>query len=445
MKPCTSLSFLLALVSTTRAHIAITWPLPFRAAYNPNSVPAQIDYSITSPLNADGSNFPCKGYQVDMGTPAGASVATWDAGSQYNYSTGSGALHGGGSCQIALSYDKGTSFTVIHSYIGSCPIAFGQQFNFNVPSDAPAGNAMFAWVWYNVIGNREIYMDCASVTINAGSKRDAPSTAFKDRPSLFVANLNNGCTTVEGKEVVYPNPGPDVTKNQTVADDSGSFTGTCQPVKGIGAGADTAGSSSGSGSSAAASSPAAASVTSASSPATPASATTPLESATTPVASPVVAGSATTLATVYTTTAAASSSSAEATPTASAGAGSTGTSSGSGNSTSGGLTVNEDGECGGTFTCEGSIHGPCCSQWGWCGSTADYCATGCQAGFGQCGSSLNTTTPASSGSAPAPISASASVPVLVSATTPAGSSVTPVPDTVAASEPSDGVFTTALV
>jgi hypothetical protein len=26
----------------------------------------------------------------------------------------------------------------------------------------------------------------------------------------------------------------------------------------------------------------------------------------------------------------------------------------------------------------------CCSQWGYCGSTSDYCGTGCQSAFGKC-------------------------------------------------------------
>ncbi|KAH8816052.1 carbohydrate-binding module family 18 protein [Xylogone sp. PMI_703] len=449
MKFCAAASLLLTFVSTASAHIAITWPLPFRASYNPNSDPSKIDYSITSPLNADGSNFPCKGYQVDMGTPAGASVVTWEAGSQYNFSTGSGALHGGGSCQIALSYDQGKSFTVIHSYIGSCPIEAGQQFNFNVPSDAPTGSAMFAWVWYNMIGNREIYMDCASVTISGGSsKRDTPSTSFKDRPSLFVANLGNGCTTVEGKEVEYPNPGPDVTTKKAAADDSNSFTGTCQPVKGIGAGADTPSSGSGSSgssggaASSAASSPAAPATSAAGAAGAASSSATTSMAATTSAAPPVTMSSST-FATVYKTT----SSAAVASASPATGAGSTGTSSSSGSSSSGsssssGLSTTEDGQCSGAHTCEGSVHGPCCSQWGWCGSTADYCGTGCQAGFGQCGSFLNTTTPAESGSAAGSGSspAASSMPVAVSSS--ASVIATPAPDATAALP--GGVFVTNL-
>jgi hypothetical protein len=232
-----------AIGSTVNAHMSLEWPYAFRATNNPNVPQADIDYSITSPLNADGSNFPCKGYQVDMGTPAGASVVTWSAGGAYNFSVQGGATHGGGSCQIALSYDNATSFTVIHSYEGSCPLSSGEAFQFTLPEDAPTGGSMFAWVWYNEIGDREIYMDCASITIAAGTGT-APATAFADRPDLFVANLGNGCTTVEGKEVQYPDPGPsaDVTIKDSVADDSGSYTGTCAPVKGIGGGSGAASS-----------------------------------------------------------------------------------------------------------------------------------------------------------------------------------------------------------
>ncbi|CAG8653463.1 997_t:CDS:2 [Ambispora gerdemannii] len=36
--------------------------------------------------------------------------------------------------------------------------------------------------------------------------------------------------------------------------------------------------------------------------------------------------------------------------------------------------------------------GQCCSQWSWCGTTSDYCAAGCQSGFGKCNSDSTTTT-----------------------------------------------------
>jgi hypothetical protein len=45
--------------------------------------------------------------------------------------------------------------------------------------------------------------------------------------------------------------------------------------------------------------------------------------------------------------------------------------------------VSTDGSCG-TTTCAGSAFGNCCSQYGWCGSTADHCGTGCQSASGTC-------------------------------------------------------------
>jgi hypothetical protein len=46
--------------------------------------------------------------------------------------------------------------------------------------------------------------------------------------------------------------------------------------------------------------------------------------------------------------------------------------------------VSVDGSCGSGVTCLGSSFGDCCSAYGWCGSTAAFCATGCQSGFGKC-------------------------------------------------------------
>ncbi|QSZ30312.1 hypothetical protein DSL72_004834 [Monilinia vaccinii-corymbosi] len=234
----------LLFASAIDAHLSLTYPAPFRSKNNPYAVESQIDYSITSPLDPSGGNFPCK--YNDMGTPGGKSVATWAAGAKANWTIGEGALHSGGSCQVALSYDSGKSFRVIHSYIGSCPTAVDASADFTVPSDAPAGAAIFAWTWQNLVGNREFYMSCASVTIGgaASKARAAPAVAFSSRPDLFLVNLGNGCTAVEGKAVNYPNPGPDedVTRSSS---DSNTVTGTCGPVNGVVSSGSTSGGSSG--------------------------------------------------------------------------------------------------------------------------------------------------------------------------------------------------------
>ncbi|KAK2064201.1 glycoside hydrolase/deacetylase [Colletotrichum caudatum] len=55
-------------------------------------------------------------------------------------------------------------------------------------------------------------------------------------------------------------------------------------------------------------------------------------------------------------------------------------------STSTSLPVSLDATCGAAAgkTCQGSTFGNCCSVNGWCGSTSDYCGTGCQSKYGTC-------------------------------------------------------------
>ncbi|KAK4228296.1 hypothetical protein QBC38DRAFT_158449 [Podospora fimiseda] len=208
---------LLAGAQLATAHMEIKEPAPFRSRFNPNSNPASIDYTNTAPLDPSGANFPCKGYHSDLGTAAGKSVASYAPGSSYQFTVDGQAPHGGGSCQVSLSYDGGKTFTVIQSIIGGCPLS--STYPFTIPSDAPEGEAIWAWTWSNKIGNREQYMNCAAVTISKGAKkRNEPvkraSVGFSSRPALFVANLKTTtCEVAEGTDVVFPNPGPDILTN----------------------------------------------------------------------------------------------------------------------------------------------------------------------------------------------------------------------------------------
>ncbi|KAL1996528.1 hypothetical protein VTN49DRAFT_8128 [Thermomyces lanuginosus] len=204
--------FVALLASTVSGHIQMSEPLPIRSPLDPNNGPETKDYSYTSPLSPDGEDFPCKGYANDPAKP----VAEYVAGQQYTMKTAGSAVHGGGSCQLSLSYDK-QRFTVIKSIEGGCPLA--GSYTFTIPPDAPSGQALFAWTWFNKIGNREMYMNCAWVTIKGGSqKRSHPrhiirrQDSFSSRPPIFIANVNGpgGCTTIAGQEVKFPLPGPDV-------------------------------------------------------------------------------------------------------------------------------------------------------------------------------------------------------------------------------------------
>ncbi|KAJ3529561.1 hypothetical protein NM208_g9701 [Fusarium decemcellulare] len=214
MKPFGALTAVLGLAGLAQAHMEMTYPAPFKSKQNPNAG-GDIDYSMTSPLAADGSNFPCKGYQSLLGTAAGAPTVTWQAGQQYSMTIAGGADHGGGSCQASLSFDKGKTWKVIKSYIGNCPVSPSSTFGFTLPVDTPAGVSLFAWTWFNRIGNREMYMNCAAINVKAGS--GTPSTPMSKRPAMFVANVANGCGTTETKDLMFPNPGPDtsVTSSNT--------------------------------------------------------------------------------------------------------------------------------------------------------------------------------------------------------------------------------------
>lgn len=200
---------LISIICAVQAHMQMSSPAPFRSKHNPYTT--NVDYDMNGPLSSNGGNFPCKGYHKLLDTPQGRSVATWYPGGNYTFSVEGGATHAGGSCQASLSYDRGRTFTVVWSYIGRCPLK--TNWPFTLPNDTPAGEALFAWTWFNNIGNREMYMNCAHVTIGARDQDDeqqSPSDPFGSRPSIFVANVGNGCSTLEGSDVKFPKPGPDL-------------------------------------------------------------------------------------------------------------------------------------------------------------------------------------------------------------------------------------------
>ncbi|KAL2069620.1 hypothetical protein VTL71DRAFT_14299 [Oculimacula yallundae] len=342
MLPTTFFVALVALAVTVQAHMEMLWPPALEGRYNPFL--SVKDVNNHSPLFANGTDFPCKSHLSVLGTPAGKSVVTWNAGADYNF-TIVGAIdaplhpahHNGGSCQAALSYDGGKSWKVIHSYQGACPTTTGGSFKFNLPSDAATGSAIFAWLWWNHTGNREMYMNCASVTIAEGSG-PAPAVPFSQRPDIFKANIAiTDCKTADESDVIFPNPGPDVTTVGAVKENTHS--GDCGPA------------------------------------APPASGQNPRpDPAPAPTQSPA-SGSATSVSGV--TTAVMVIGVLPSSPPAYAPSGVPANSA---------MTVSINGECGGTTTCIGSTFGSCCSKWGYCGETSDYCSAnlGCMSGFGKC-------------------------------------------------------------
>jgi hypothetical protein len=205
--------------STVQGHMMMSSPVPFGK-----------DTLNNSPLAGDGSDFPCKlrsdtySYTADVLT-----ANTYHVGDSPLLSFIGGATHGGGSCQVSLTTDleptANSKWFVINSIEGGCPTnAPGNigddaaapdptTFNFTVP-DIAEGRYTLAWTWFNRIGNREMYMNCAPVQIlsKAGSKKREEETSLSKRadfPEMFVANIN-GCTTTEDFDIRFPNPGDSV-------------------------------------------------------------------------------------------------------------------------------------------------------------------------------------------------------------------------------------------
>ncbi|KAL8673200.1 MAG: hypothetical protein Q9168_002352 [Polycauliona sp. 1 TL-2023] len=227
----------LALTSAVNAHIKMTTPAPYTAN-------GDLD---NSPLEIDGSNFPCKMTSGQYTPPT--TKNTMAIGATQTLQLMGGATHGGGSCQISLTKDpkpsKNTKWMVIHSEEGGCPsnapgnkgevaTAPLEGFQYKIPQGIAPGDYTFAWTWFNKLGNQEMYMNCAPVTVTGGTKKRnvdeasfnetqelASDEIFKrdaDFPDMFKANIfgkDTGCmTNAENRgDVVFPDPGKSLTKN----------------------------------------------------------------------------------------------------------------------------------------------------------------------------------------------------------------------------------------
>ncbi|KAK3303708.1 uncharacterized protein B0T15DRAFT_560900 [Chaetomium strumarium] len=252
---------LCALSGVARGHMVMNTPTPYN--YHGASKLVQVN-----PLG-ESFPFPCQG-AFDV-----VSTTQITAGTTQLVNFTGGAQHGGGSCQFGLTYanppstDK-SKFKTIYTLIGGCPVdAAGnlpvtgtdqdgradsvhcgndsgkeciRQFEIPIPKELPNGDATFVWSWFNEIGNREMYMNCAPVTITGGSGDD---TSFLDGlEDMFVANIPGECTTGPGI-LNIPNPGKygKVLKQPTPGSE-----GSCPKAAGIPTFEGDNGSGSGSGS-----------------------------------------------------------------------------------------------------------------------------------------------------------------------------------------------------
>ncbi|KAF2153430.1 lytic polysaccharide monooxygenase [Myriangium duriaei CBS 260.36] len=238
MKNAASLSAVFAFATSVSAHLFISSPSPI-----PGSAPKD-------PLDASGSNFPCHG--VSLPGSGGTSMAVGSS-QLLAFDTGNGAntaVHGGGSCQISITYETDaqkikdpSNWKVLYSILGGCPtnspLNLGgtwsgpsgsytgavdcsdpssngydciNQFNFTIPQGVKNGQATLAWTWFNNVGNREMYMNCVAVDITGGA---SDASQMSGLPNMFVANLasvgGGTCHTTEQQNVQFPNPGQYVT------------------------------------------------------------------------------------------------------------------------------------------------------------------------------------------------------------------------------------------
>ncbi|KAK6523728.1 hypothetical protein TWF281_001700 [Arthrobotrys megalospora] len=201
-----------AFLPLVSAHIKMTKPAPYSVNTD------------NAPLDASGANFPCK-FPGGVGSKENP-TDTFTPGVDGSFRLTGSAVHGGGSCQISITYDnpptKNSVFKVVQSYEGGCPIVASGNLPANpdeglpvlpvtLPEGLKAGEAVFVWTWFNRIGNREMYMNCAPINIGGSGTSDA---TFNSLPDMFVANIdgapNNACTTKENLDIIFPNPGSNV-------------------------------------------------------------------------------------------------------------------------------------------------------------------------------------------------------------------------------------------
>ncbi|KAF2174842.1 hypothetical protein K469DRAFT_724964 [Zopfia rhizophila CBS 207.26] len=235
------------IIVLTSAHMHLYFPPTLKGDNNPNTRGGADPY-LNYPYGCCGQAVtgPYKNYLHLLDTKEGKPVVEWTW--QENRE---GGTHYGGSYQVGFSVDKGKTFKVATTWQGNCPLREGsadpstQRFDFVIPADIPLGNAVFAWTWVN--REREINMNCASVTITRGdgdNRKQHPTSlssiqatptqmptrlyrrythdilaersepvSFNSRPKLLISIDYSGadCQSLGGNaELKWPNPGPNV-------------------------------------------------------------------------------------------------------------------------------------------------------------------------------------------------------------------------------------------
>lgn len=219
-----SLTLLVALAASVSSHVIMIEPHP----YNLDTEPLCQTWPLSTELP-----FPCQGR-----TQHAEHVTKVTAGTAQTVKFWGSAVHGGGSCQFAICHGDAPSNDVsdwrtIYSMVGGCPAeAVGnipttakdphgrehgpecgndvdkecsREFQIPIPKQMKNGPAIFAWTWFNKIGNREMYMVCAPIEVIGGTE---DSDFIESLPPLFLANIPGECTTgASGSFINFPEPG----------------------------------------------------------------------------------------------------------------------------------------------------------------------------------------------------------------------------------------------
>lgn len=137
------------LTGGAQAHMIMKTPAPFGGASLDNS-----------PLT---NNFPCKvtGDAAAFFDRSTTKPTAMGVGETQTLSFKGSAVHGGGSCQLAVTADKvpskASKWQVILSLEGGCPSKDGSgpsEYDFKIPDQVQPGEYVFAWTWISKLAGQ---------------------------------------------------------------------------------------------------------------------------------------------------------------------------------------------------------------------------------------------------------------------------------------------------
>lgn len=225
-----------AIFASAFAHVMLENPVPYgRPTLN------------NSPLDSTGADFPCK---LRPGVYDVTQMNYWTAGEAQTIRFLGSAVHGGGSCQFSVTEDlqptKSSQWKVVYSVVGGCPASVegnlpggpmsrvADTFKVVLPKELPSGTYTFAWTWFNRQGNREMYMNCAPITVRGGGN---DRKFLASLPDMFVANLpSSACSTIENFDFAFPDPGSAVMTANKASPTTGLLGSGCASVTALSSG-----------------------------------------------------------------------------------------------------------------------------------------------------------------------------------------------------------------